>query len=151
MPSLGLVKKSARWVPKLLSQEQKLERVHTLTFFMELIQDKGASVLDRVITRDELLCLCTLPPWSSSPNSGWKREFLALWRREFTTQGRRRWFSPSSIPREWSTTTMSPKTRLSIRNASSKPCRSFWESWGRRGLSFSVPLSHVICGLVIEK
>ncbi len=39
---LGLVKKSARWVPKLLSPEQKLERVRTSTSFVELIQEKGA-------------------------------------------------------------------------------------------------------------
>jgi [histone H3]-lysine36 N-dimethyltransferase SETMAR len=50
---LGLVKKSARWVPKLLSPEQKLERVRTSTSFVELIQEKGASVLDRIITMDE--------------------------------------------------------------------------------------------------
>jgi histone-lysine N-methyltransferase SETMAR len=50
---LGLVKKSARWVPKLLSPEQQLERVRTSTAFVELIQEKGASVLDRIITMDE--------------------------------------------------------------------------------------------------
>jgi histone-lysine N-methyltransferase SETMAR len=50
---LGLVKKSARWVPKLLSKEQKEERVRTSKEFVKLIQTKGRSVLDRIITMDE--------------------------------------------------------------------------------------------------
>ena len=51
--SLGLVKKSARWVPKLLSQEQMAERVRTLTAFVKLVQDKSKAVLQHIITMDE--------------------------------------------------------------------------------------------------
>jgi histone-lysine N-methyltransferase SETMAR len=50
---LGLVKKSARWVPKLLSKEQMEERVRTSKEFIKLVQKKGRSVLDRIITMDE--------------------------------------------------------------------------------------------------
>ena len=42
---LGLVKKSARWVPKLLSQEQKEERVRTSRQMVKLIREKGKGVL----------------------------------------------------------------------------------------------------------
>jgi hypothetical protein len=36
---LGLVKKSARWVPKLLSQEQMESRVKTSAAFVKMVQD----------------------------------------------------------------------------------------------------------------
>ena len=39
--SLGLVKKSAHWVPKLLSQEQMAERVRTSMAFVKLMQYKS--------------------------------------------------------------------------------------------------------------
>jgi hypothetical protein len=38
---LGLVKKSARWVPKLLSPDQMEKRVETLAAFVQLVQEKG--------------------------------------------------------------------------------------------------------------
>ncbi len=47
---LGLVKKSAHWVPKLLSKE---ERGKTSKEFVKLVQMKERSVLDRIITMDE--------------------------------------------------------------------------------------------------
>jgi len=51
--SLGLVKKSAPWVPKLLSQEQKEERVRTSTAFVNLVQTQSKAVLRNIITMDE--------------------------------------------------------------------------------------------------
>lgn len=50
---LGLVKKSARWVPKLLSQEQKEERVRTSKLMKKLVFEKGEAVLGKIITMDE--------------------------------------------------------------------------------------------------
>ncbi len=50
---LGLVKKSACWIPKLLPKEQKELRVRTSKEFIKLVQTKGRSVLDRIITMDE--------------------------------------------------------------------------------------------------
>ncbi len=49
---LGLVK-SARWVPKLLSQEQIDRRVETSAAFVKQIQNKGKSFLGKIITMDE--------------------------------------------------------------------------------------------------
>jgi hypothetical protein len=41
---LGLVKKSARWVPKLLSPDQMEKRVETLAAFVQLVQEKGQGI-----------------------------------------------------------------------------------------------------------
>ncbi len=50
---LGLVKKIARWVPKLLSQERFDRRIETLAAFVKMIQDKGKSFLGKIIMMDE--------------------------------------------------------------------------------------------------
>jgi hypothetical protein len=50
---LGLVKKSARWVPKLLLQKQMEWRVETSAAFIKLIQNKGKSFLGKIITMEE--------------------------------------------------------------------------------------------------
>ena len=42
--SLGLVKKCARWIPKLLFQEQMVERVRYFTRFVKLMQDKSKTL-----------------------------------------------------------------------------------------------------------
>ena len=44
---------SARWVPKLLSQEQKQARVETSMAFNKMVQMKGLEVLGRIVTMDE--------------------------------------------------------------------------------------------------
>jgi len=53
--NLGLAKKSARWVPKLLTPEQKERRVVTSTTLVRLIQNKGLSFLGNIVTMDETL------------------------------------------------------------------------------------------------
>ena len=50
---LGLVKKSARWVPKLLNNEQKEERVRCSNIFIRKFQKDGQAFLDKIITMDE--------------------------------------------------------------------------------------------------
>jgi histone-lysine N-methyltransferase SETMAR len=50
---LHLSKKSARWVPKLLSQEMKNERVRTCGAFMSLLRRHSMAMLDRIVTMDE--------------------------------------------------------------------------------------------------
>jgi hypothetical protein len=50
---LGLTKKSARWVPKLLTKEQKQERLRISQEFMELVEREGEEILGRIITMDE--------------------------------------------------------------------------------------------------
>jgi histone-lysine N-methyltransferase SETMAR len=52
---LGLVKKSARWVPKLLSPEQKEERVRICTEFVAAIDRSSMAMLDQIIMMDETM------------------------------------------------------------------------------------------------
>ncbi len=49
---LGLIKKSARWVPKLLSSEQKEERVTSSGDFLALLRQHSALV-NNIVTMDE--------------------------------------------------------------------------------------------------
>ena len=51
---LGLVKKSARWVPKLLSEEQKKDRMQTCTKFLAIVNRQSKAMLDNIVTMDEL-------------------------------------------------------------------------------------------------
>ena len=50
---LGLVKKSVRWVPKLLSMEQKEERVRICSKFTATIRRESKAFLNRIVTMDE--------------------------------------------------------------------------------------------------
>jgi histone-lysine N-methyltransferase SETMAR len=50
---LGLVKKSARWVPKLLTVDQKEKRVEMSRDFLQLVQRQSMAVLDNIVTMDE--------------------------------------------------------------------------------------------------
>jgi histone-lysine N-methyltransferase SETMAR len=49
---LGMRKKSARWVPKLLSEEQKEERVRCSQAFVKMATDNNQS-LNTIVTMDE--------------------------------------------------------------------------------------------------
>ncbi len=49
---LGLSKKTARWVPKLLTDEQRAERVRCGNLFMEAVE-QNVGFLDKVVTMDE--------------------------------------------------------------------------------------------------
>ena len=50
---LGLVKKSARWIPKILSDDQKKARVERCDEFLRLVRRRSKSVLDSIVTMDE--------------------------------------------------------------------------------------------------
>jgi hypothetical protein len=52
---LGLVKKSARWVPKLLNEDQKQERVLTCKEFIATVQRHSMAMLDCIGTMDETM------------------------------------------------------------------------------------------------
>ena len=65
--SLGLLKKVAHWVPKLLSQQQMEERVRTSTVFVKLVQDKSKAVLQHIITMDETAVSMHTPETKSQP------------------------------------------------------------------------------------
>jgi histone-lysine N-methyltransferase SETMAR len=50
---LGLVKKSAHWVPKLLSSKQKKERVDSKGDFLALLRRHSLALLNNIVTMDE--------------------------------------------------------------------------------------------------
>ena len=52
---LNLVKKSASWVLKFLSQDQKEERVRTCSNFAATIRRKSMAFLARIFTIDETM------------------------------------------------------------------------------------------------
>jgi hypothetical protein len=52
---LGLVQKSPRWMSKLLSQDQKKEKVRSTKAFIKLIQNQGKVILGNIIIMDELV------------------------------------------------------------------------------------------------
>ena len=72
--SLGLVKKFAHWVPKLLSQEQMEERVRTSTVFVKLVQDKSKAVLQHIITMDETAAVSMHTPETKSQSKQWLKK-----------------------------------------------------------------------------
>jgi hypothetical protein len=75
---LGVVKKLAKFVPKLLSDDQMAERVQTSQALTDLVWRVRKSVLDQNITMDEsTVSMHTLKP-SSNPSSSLRRESLGL-------------------------------------------------------------------------
>jgi hypothetical protein len=50
---LNLTKKSARWVPKLLTDEMKKERVRTSELFLAMVRCHSMLLLDNIVTMDE--------------------------------------------------------------------------------------------------
>ena len=48
------MKKSARWVPKLLSEEQKQERVR-FNEFVAAVKWRSEAMLDNIVTMDEMM------------------------------------------------------------------------------------------------
>jgi hypothetical protein len=50
---LGLEKKSARWVPKLLSKEQKQERIRVCSDFIAAVHRRSKAMLDAIVTMDK--------------------------------------------------------------------------------------------------
>ncbi len=47
------LKKSARWVPKLLTEEMKKERVRTSEAFLAMIRRRSKAMLENIVTMDE--------------------------------------------------------------------------------------------------
>ena len=50
---LNLSKKSGRWVPKLLSDNMKLERKRTSEALLAMVRHRSMAVLDNVVTMDK--------------------------------------------------------------------------------------------------
>ncbi len=50
---LNLSKKSARWVPKLLTEKMKKERVRTSEAFLAMVHCRSKAILENIVTMDE--------------------------------------------------------------------------------------------------
>jgi hypothetical protein len=70
---LGLVKKSAHWMSKLLSQDQKKERVRCTKVFIKLIQNQGKVILGNIINMDELVVSFQTPESKNKPKQWLKK------------------------------------------------------------------------------
>jgi hypothetical protein len=70
---LGLEKKPARWVPKLLNTEQKEERVRTCSAFIATIQRQSMAMLDNIVTMDETM-VCHHTPATKKQSMQWVKK-----------------------------------------------------------------------------
>lgn len=68
---LGMSKVSARWVPRLLSMEEKQRRVHCSNEFIQRYETEGDEFLDRIVTTDETW-LYYYDPETKAQSSVWK-------------------------------------------------------------------------------
>jgi hypothetical protein len=59
--NLKLTKKSMRWVPKLLMDDMKKERVRTSKNFLAMVCRRSMAVLDKSVTIDESAVLFHIP------------------------------------------------------------------------------------------
>ena len=64
-------KVSARWVPRLLSDEQKATRVECSTEFLNRYKMKGDQFFDNIITKDECW-IWEYDPETKAESSVWK-------------------------------------------------------------------------------
>jgi flagellar motor component MotA len=101
--NLGLVKKSARWVPKLLSQEKMDQRMETLAAFVKLIQNKRESFLDKIITMDKSAVSMHTPTTKMQLKQWLKKGTLGPIKARLLQAAQDRWSSLSSITRGLST------------------------------------------------
>jgi hypothetical protein len=70
---LGLIKKSARWMSKLLSQEQKGDRVRCTKAIIKLIQNQGKAILGSFIIMGELVVSFHTPESKNLPKKWLKK------------------------------------------------------------------------------
>jgi hypothetical protein len=68
--NLGLEKKSARWVPKLLNDEQKQQRVEVCLEFVKAVHRHSLAMLDSIVTMDETM-VCYHTPQSKKQSQQW--------------------------------------------------------------------------------
>ena len=62
----------ARWIPRLLSEDDKLKRVAASTNFLSRAELEGDSFLDRIVTTDESMCNL-FEPETKKESSVWRR------------------------------------------------------------------------------
>ncbi len=66
---LKLSKKLARWVPKLLTDKMKGERVRRSEAFLAMIHCRSKAIFDNIVTMDKSAVSFHTPEQSNSPNS----------------------------------------------------------------------------------
>jgi hypothetical protein len=94
---LNLTKKSARWVPKLLTDYIK-ERVRTSKLFLAMVCHHSMLIRDNTVTMDISVSFHTQRQ-SSSQCSGSQRDSLGLGRPRCTRPGPNKWSWHSWTPR----------------------------------------------------
>ncbi len=67
---LGLEKKSARWVPKLLNDDQKQQHVKVCSEFIKAVHRHSLAMLDSIVTMDETM-VCYHTPKSKKQSQQW--------------------------------------------------------------------------------
>ncbi len=58
---LNLTKKSVIWVPKLLTDDMKKERVRMIEAFLAMVSRRSKAMFNNIVTMDELSFHFTLP------------------------------------------------------------------------------------------
>jgi hypothetical protein len=67
---LGLEKKSARWVPKLLNDVQKQQHVKVCSEFVKAVHRHSLAMLDSIVTMDKTM-VCYHTPQSKKQSQQW--------------------------------------------------------------------------------
>ncbi|QQP36253.1 Mariner Mos1 transposase, partial [Caligus rogercresseyi] len=67
---LGLSIKSARWIPKMLTEDHKMKRVRCAQAFLKLNFELGLEFLDKIVTKDEI-SVSFFTPESKRGSSQW--------------------------------------------------------------------------------
>jgi uncharacterized membrane protein YbaN (DUF454 family) len=67
---LGFEKKSARWVPELLADNQKQQHVEFYSEFIAVVQHHSIAMLDLIITMDKMVVCYHTPQMKSRLSSG---------------------------------------------------------------------------------
>ncbi|QQP49914.1 Mariner transposase [Caligus rogercresseyi] len=64
---LGLSIKSARWIPKMLTEDHKMKRVRCAQAFLKLNFELGLGFLDKIVTMDETSVVISMAPEGLQP------------------------------------------------------------------------------------
>ncbi|QQP54565.1 Uncharacterized protein FKW44_007435, partial [Caligus rogercresseyi] len=64
---LGLSIKSARWIPKMLTEDHKMKRVRCAQAFLKLNFELGLGFLDKIVTMDETSRVISMAPEGLQP------------------------------------------------------------------------------------
>ena len=128
---LGLFKKSARWVPKLLSPDQKQKRVELSADFLKLVRRHSAAVLNNIVTVDES-AVSFHTPETKKQSKQWTKKgqpgpLKAKVHASRSKQMVLVFFDAKGV--------IYPAAKLSTPITSRRPWQGFWSFSGRKGPS----------------